>query len=208
MTVSPIRENARAVAFLLGLLIVAGVTATIVGYRVKSADWERKAQLLTTYERLGGSFKTLMTPGVSLLAPQQGGPQDGSQRVFTEPQRGFVAVYELNQRAREYGLINVLETTNKESLDRAVSTLSEIGASEAARTVSDARSALTEPVAADGLPMAVSKGSSGSQSAPTTAAPRAKAQRFAKQYGRPMARETEVKLYGYLSSHPEWIAVN
>jgi hypothetical protein len=156
----------------LCLLAAAGVTATVVGYRVKKADWDRKKQLLATYEALGGSFETLMTPSKSVLTPEQ-----------SDTQRTFASVYETNQRAREYGVFSVIDSSSAEHLTVAITSLAQIGANEASRTLEDTRKALQ--AAAPDTP----------RSANT------QAQKFARQYGRPMARETEAKLFRYLDTN-------
>jgi len=43
---SPLRENWLGSLFMVLLLIVSGATATVVGYKIKSADRQRKADLL------------------------------------------------------------------------------------------------------------------------------------------------------------------
>jgi len=169
---SPIKQQWSAVTFLLCLLLAAGVTATVVGYRVKKADWDRKKQLLTTYEALGGSFETLMTPSKSVLTPE-----------LSEAKRTFASVYETNQRAREYGVFAVVDSSPPENLTVAITSLAQIGATEASRTLEDTRKALQ--AAAPDTPR-----SSNTQ-----------AQKFARQYGRPMARDTEAKLFKYLDTN-------
>jgi hypothetical protein len=165
---SPLKENWAAMIFMLCLLLAAGVTASFVGYRVKKADWDRKAQLLAAYEALGGSFETLMAPSKTIMRPP-----------LSPEQLTFVAAYQTNQRAREYGVFTIIQSSTREDLALAVSSLAEIGAVEASRTIEDTiRELDTSP-----------------NSDPKT---NQAAQRYARQYGRPMGRETEAKLFRYL----------
>jgi hypothetical protein len=174
---SPLKDNWSAVVFMLCLLLAAGITATIVGYRVKKADWDRKGQLLATYKALGGSFETLMDPSKTILTPQ-----------LSNEQRTFVVAYEINQRAREYGVFTVIDNSSRENLALAVSSLAGIGAFEASRTLDDTIKAL------DGAPHAADRTAN------------VEAQRYARQYGRPMSRETEAKLFKYLLLNRKMIA--
>jgi hypothetical protein len=175
---SPLREQRASVLFMLFLLIISGVTASVVGYRVKSADLDRKAQLLRAYESYGGNFEKAHTLGISLIAPT---------RSTTE--NTFIAAYEINCRARANGLYRVLETTPAEVIQQSVQSLFTIGATEAARSAEDALLAYqAQLITRD------DKDSIKPNSAP-------KAIRFAKQYDRYLARDTEVKLFRYLREH-------
>lgn len=178
--ISPLRENWVGVVFMVCLLLVAGITATVVGYRVKRADWDRKAQLLAAYEALGGNFETLMTPSQTIISPQ-----------LSHEQQVFVTTYEVNQRAREYGVFTVIDNTPREKIDFVIKSLAEIGASEASRTIDDTIKALDRAQQDSAL-----------QAAPAAATPSGRernsaAQRYARQYRRPMSRETEAKLFQY-----------
>jgi hypothetical protein len=161
------------------LLIVSGVTATVVGYRVKSADMQRKADLLKTYERLGGSFESAHQLGQSKANPDT--PREQSV---------FISAYETNARARAYGLYRVLENTPAQQIDKAIESLFTIEATEAARSTQDAWRTFQEPV------------TSQPETKPTM---NPKAARFARQYDRYLARDTEVKLYTYLRDHRQEI---
>jgi hypothetical protein len=169
---SPLKENWSGVAFLLALLLAAGITATVVGYRVKKADWDRKAQLLATYEALGGSFEGLLTPSQTVL-----------NLPLSPEQRTFAAIYEVNQRARDYGVLTVIDNSSRENVKFAITSLEEIGATEASRTFEDTLRALDEAP-------------SGTDRASNT-----EALRRARQYGRPMSRDTEAKLFKYLDQN-------
>ncbi len=157
------------------LLVVSGVTASVVGYRVKSADLDRKAQLLSIYESYGGSFEKAHSLGSTLIAPT---------RSATE--NTFIAAYEVNCRARANGLYRVLETTPPEMMQQIVQSLFAIDATEAARSTEDALRAYQQPLPVDGETAGVKPNSS------------PKAIRFAKQYDRYLARDTEVKLFRYV----------
>ncbi len=168
---SPLRDNWKALVFMAALLLASGVTATVVGYKIKSADRERKADLLAAYERLGGTFEGSLSLGTTRFAP-----------TLSEQQRAFVAVYELNERARKLGLYRVVETTPPEALAAAEGGLMLIGATEGGLTLTDTLVAFRElPV----KPQALN---------PTAA-------RYARQYDRYLARDTEVKLYKYLADN-------
>jgi hypothetical protein len=171
---APIREQRAAILFMIFLLVVSGLTATIVGYRVKSADIERKAELLAVYESLGGTFEKANTPGTTLVS--------GSSNP---DQTTFILAYEVNSRARTHGLYRVLETTPAAIMEQAIKGLYAISASESAHTTEDAWRALQEPV---GPPGAVKNMNP-------------KAARFARQYDRYLARDTEVKLFTFLRDH-------
>lgn len=171
---SPIREQRGAALFMLFLLAVSGLTASIVGYRVKSADIERKALLLSTYTALGGSFEGANTPGTSIYRDD-----------LNEQQAVFVLTYEVNSRARTSGLYRFLETTQAPLVQKTVASLHTIEARESARSTEDAWAAFQEP--------------SGSSAIIKNVNP--KAARFARQYDRYLARDTEVKLFRYLKDH-------
>ena len=84
----PLRENWVAVVFMLGLLLIAGVTASVAGYRIKLADRDRKDQLMNTYLALGGTREALIIPEETVIkAPR------------SSPQYIFLAAYELNVRS-------------------------------------------------------------------------------------------------------------
>ena len=175
---TPIVEQRGPIVFMLFLLIVSGLTATIVGYRVKSADLQRKSELLQTYEKLGGSFEAANTLGSSITS-----------KTLAAEQTTFAVVYEINSRARTYGLYRVLETTPQATLELAIKALFTIGSGESAHTTEDALSAFREPVG----PSAEIKNMN------------PKAARYARQYDRFLARDTEVKLFAYLRDNHDLI---
>lgn len=175
---APLLEQRGPIIFMLFLLLVSGITATVVGYRVKTADIDRKSQLLKTYEELGGSFERANSLGQSIRTNQ-----------MNPEQSTFTLVYEVNSRARTYGLYRVLETTTPEIMSMTVTALFAIGATESARSAEDARAALEEPVGSGALVKNINP----------------KAARFARQYDRFLARDTEVKLFTYLRDHHQEI---
>lgn len=177
---APIREQRASVLFMLFLLIISGVTASVVGYRVKSADLDRKAQLLKLYEGLGGSFEKAHALGQTIASPSR-----------TSEQNTFVAAYEVNCRARGHGLYRVLETTPPEAMPQIIQSLFAIEASEAARSTEDAWRAYQQPLQSE---------EATAQGIRPNSNP--KAIRFAKQYDRYLARETEVKLFRYVRDWP------
>jgi hypothetical protein len=175
---APLREQRAAVLFMLFLLIVSGLTATIVGYRVKSADIERKAKLLSVYESLGGTFEMANTPGTTLLSSS-----------LNQDQATFISAYEVNSRARTHGLYRVLETSTAGVMDQAIKSLYAIQATESARSTEDAWKAFKEPVS----------------SVASVKNMNPKAARFARQYDRYLARDAEVKLFTFLRDHSQSI---
>jgi hypothetical protein len=177
---SPLVEQRASIIFMLFLLIVSAITATVVGFRVKSADMDRKAQLLKTYSVFGGDYAKLKTLGTSLYSDQR-----------TPAQNTFILAYEINERARTYGLYQVLETTPPALMDPTIKGLFAIGASESAHSTEDAWLALQEPPTPG--------------SAATKKNMNPTAARFARQYDRYLARDTEVKLFTYLRDHEKEI---
>jgi hypothetical protein len=175
---TPLHEQRASVLFMLFLLVVSGLTATIVGYRVKSADLDRKAQLLKTYERLGGSFTQALSLGSSVFL-----------ETLTPEQQTFALAYEVNSRARAHGLYRVLETTPSALMQKTIDSLYSIDATESAHSTEDAWRAYQEPVSAE----------------PSVKNMNPKAARFARQYDRYLARDTEVKLFTYLRDHRQQI---
>jgi hypothetical protein len=175
---APLREQRAAVLFMLFLLVVSGLTATIVGYRVKSADIQRKAQLLAVYESFGGSFEKANTPGTTLLSSS-----------LNPDQATFIAAYEVNSRARTHGLYRVIETSSSEVMDQSIKSLYAITATESARSTEDAWRAFQEPVSSAGATKNMNP----------------KAARFARQYDRYLARDAEVKLFTFLRDHEKTI---
>jgi hypothetical protein len=175
---SPIREQRASVLFMVFLLVVSGLTATVVGYRVKSADIDRKAQLLKTYERLGGSSSQVLSLGSSI-------PLES----LTPEQQTFALAYEVNSRARAHGLYRVLETTPPNVMQKSIESLYSVQANESAHSTDDAWRAYQERVSAES----------------TVKNMNPKAARFARQYDRYLARDTEVKLFTYLRDHRQAI---
>jgi hypothetical protein len=176
---APLREQRTAVLFMLFLLVVSGLTATIVGYRVKSADIDRKAKLLAVYESFGGSFEMANTPGTTLLSSS-----------LNPDQATFIAAYEVNSRARTHGLYRVIETSSASVMDQAIKSLYTIKATESAHSTEDAWKAFQEPVS----------------SVSTVKNMNPKAARFARQYDRYLARDAEVKLFTFLRDHSQTIS--
>ncbi|MFN4895891.1 MAG: hypothetical protein ACK5HO_08890 [Pseudomonadota bacterium] len=172
---APLREQRASVMFMLFLLIISGVTATVVGYRVKSADLDRKAQLLKLYESYGGSFEKAHALDTSLVAASR-----------TPEQNTFLAAYEINCRSRARGLYRVLEATPPDVMQQMIQSLFAIEATEAARSTQDAWNAYRTPPLSEGAAAGIRPNSN------------PKAIRFAKQYDRYIARDTEVKIFRYV----------
>jgi hypothetical protein len=182
---SPLLARWRGIVVLVALLIAAGVSASVVGYRVKSAEWERTRRLHAHYRTLKEKLPAdLPMQGRSAAAdvppPQSATPTDVVDRgtlAQNEPDglsprdRHFVLMYEINELARVSGLIPVIETASRERLHEAVKAFEAIGAQDAAHILMDTLTALEEGAGS------------------------AKAHRIAKRYNRSTARETSVKLF-------------
>jgi hypothetical protein len=177
-----IAEQKASIIFMAFLLIVSAVTASIVGFRVKQADLDRKAQELETYTRLGGSFERANTLGFSLY--QEGAP---TQR------NTFALAYEVNWRARTHGLYRVLETTPAPIMEETIKSLFAINATEAAHSTADAWRAFQRPMP-------------GTEDGSRRKNVNPEAARYARQYDRYLARDTEVKLFTYLRDQRDKIA--
>lgn len=175
-------EQKASVIFMAFLLIVSAVTASVVGFRVKQADLTRKATELEVYTRLGGSFEKANTLGFSLF--QEGAPAERNT---------FVLAYEVNWRARTFGLYRVLETTPTSLMEETIKSLFAINATEAAHSTEDAWSSFQKPMP-------------GTEDGSRRKNVNPEAVRYAKQYDRYLARDTEVKLFAYLRDHRGTIA--
>ena len=175
-------EQKASVIFMGFLLVISAVTASVVGFRVKQADLDRKAQELQMYTQLGGSFEKANTLGFSLY--QDGAPSE---------RNNFTLAYEVNWRARTFGLYRVLETTPPMIMEAVIKSLYAIDATEAAHSTEDAWRAFEQP-----MPGTVD-GSRQKNMNP-------KAARYARQYDRYLARDTEVKLFTYLRAQRDKIA--
>ncbi len=174
----PLRENWAAVVFMLALLLIAGVTASVAGYRIKLADKDRKDQLMKTYQALGGTNDILITPERTANTAQIGTAR------YT-----FLAAYEINVRARAYGLYRCLEAFKPSDVAPTIQALDTIGATDPARVVENSWRAFEENPTHSATPSPV-----GPLANPMAA-------RLAKKYDRYMARDVETKLFKYLSDH-------
>jgi hypothetical protein len=196
---SPISEQKGSVIFMLFLLIISALTATIVGYRVKTADTERKAQLLEAYQRIGGSFSDSLHLGSTKI----------NTLHHNDAQKTFILAYETNSRARAYGLARVIESTDPTLARLIIDSLFRINASEGAKSFRDAWDAyINDPITTrDTLETTTSKGSASRSDGFGDNPPgqrrmlSPRASRFARQYDRHIARDTEVKLYLFLRNN-------
>ena len=175
---SPIKQNWTAIVFMIALLLASGLTASVVGYRIKQADRYRKAELLQAYSELGGSREKLVNIEQTLL----GTPL--SQAKLT-----FLSVYEVNERSRAFGMYRWMEFSTPETVKKVITALNDIEARDAARIVEASWSAFAE--------------SSANETAthPDQRPVNPKAARISKKYDRYVARDVETKLFQYLSSH-------
>lgn len=175
---SPLRENWTALVFMVALLLASGLTASIVGYRIKQADRHRKAQLLEAYSSLGGSREKLVNIEQTLL---------GSQ--LSRAKLTFLAAYEVNERSRAFGMYRWMEFSTPETVKQVVTALDEIEARDAARIVEASWSAIAE------------SGFGATGTHPDQKPVNPKAARISKKYDRYVAREVETKLFQFLSAH-------
>lgn len=175
---SPLRDNVTAIIFMAVLLLMSAITASVAGYRIKMADKDRKAQLYAIYENLGGTRERLVNIEQSMISSA------------SSPARGtFIAVYEINERTRAFGLYRTLEFSNTENVSKTVSSLEEIGATDHAKIVRDTWAARQEdPVTAK-------------LTHPDQGPVNAKAARIAKQYTRRSARDVETKLFKFYADN-------
>jgi hypothetical protein len=181
-TDSPLKANWLALLFMASLLIISGATASVVGYKVKRADLDRKAQLLSAYERNGGSFEGLMTRTTTRVSEN-----DSSTKSI------FLATYEVNERARKIGLYSTLETLPPYVVTQAISGLELIDSKDSYFALKDTWQALQEAETA-------------AATAGTQGAVNPKAIRLAKRYDRHHARDVEAKLFKFLVDHRAEIA--
>ena len=175
---SPLRENWGAVIFMIILLLASGITASVAGYRIKAADKDRKAQLYQAYEGLGGNRERLVNIEQTLLAT----PMNPEKTTF-------LAVYEINERARAFGLYRALEFAKGPNVTTTIAALDTIGSTDPARILEASWNALQENPATAHL------------SHPDQGPVNPKAARISKQYSRYAARDVETKLFKYYVDH-------
>lgn len=170
---SPIKRGWRGAVFLVGLLLISGISASVVGYKVKTADIERKGELLNVYETHGGTFEGIMT-----LSTTKAIPNDTSLKNI------YIATYELNERARKVGLYLTLESTPPFAVDLAIAGLEKLGSKECYLATKEAWELFI-------------------QDKPSTPPGGVvlSASRISKRYDRAHARDVEVKLYKLLTEN-------
>lgn len=163
---------------MIGLLLASGITASIAGYRIKLADKDRKAQLSHAYQGLGGNRDRLVNIEQTLLSTP------------TTPQKTtFLAAYEINERARSFGLYRTLEFSKAADVATTIRSLNEIGATDPARIIEESWKAIKENPATANL------------SHPDQGPVNPKAARISKKYGRHAARDVEAKLFKFFVDH-------
>lgn len=174
----PLSENWGAVVFMMVLLLASAITASVAGYRIKAADKDRKAQLYQAYEGLGGSRERLVNVEQTLLA------------THMNPEKTtFLAVYEINERARAFGLYRTLEFAKTPNVTTTITALDTIGSTDPARILEASWNALQEDPATKNFPH------------PDQGPVNPKAARISKQYSRYAARDVETKLFKYFVDH-------
>jgi len=170
---SPIKRGWKGAIFLVGLLLISGITASVVGYKVKTADIERKGELLKVYETHGGTFEGIMT-----LSTTKAIPNDTSLKNI------YVATYEFNERARKIGLYLTLESSPPFAVELAIAGLELLGSKECYLATKEAWQLFL-------------------QDKPSTPPGGVvlSASRISKRYDRAHARDVEVKLYKLLTEN-------
>jgi len=173
---SALKDNMASIAFMATLLLVSAVTATVVGYKVKTADRQRDADLLAAYNSLRPAAVGAVAAESPVFSPS-----------LPKEQQYFVSVYETNQAAMQRYLYSALEQMPPAEIEAAIEGALVMGAKDASMTLREVAEALKEK-----------SGPSGSMN--LTAA------RLAKRYDRSLARDTETKLYKYLADNRARIA--
>ncbi len=163
---------------MLALLLASAITASVAGYRIKAADKDRKAQLYQAYAALGGSRDRLVNIEQTLLSTP-----------MSHEKTTFLAVYEINERTRAFGLYRTLEFAKSPNVTTTIAALDTIGSNDPARIVEVSWKALQEDPATASL------------SHPDQGPVNPKAARLSKQYSRYAARDVETKLFKYYVDH-------
>jgi hypothetical protein len=179
-TISPSANWESRLGFFFGvlLLVLAGGSATFVGYKVKTAQATRRAEVMQAFKGLAGDPAALAdaSKAVPLREPN-------------EPQQYFVAVYQLNEWVRTLGLHRSLQKLDPSVVASAIKGLRAMDATEAFGVTSETWALMhdseeLEPVA---LPPT-------NENNPTAA-------RIARRYDRSFIRDVEAKLFHYLENH-------
>lgn len=187
--------------FLFGiiLLVVAGGTATTVGFKVKQAQIVRQADLKNTFYTLAGApgeienaakVIPLKVTGASVV----GSPVNGDSAAEVPEQRTFIAAYQLNEWVRKIGLFRTLQELEPKAVVDALQSLSTLGATEVYNTTLETWALLHD------VDEAVLRSAPPSLEPPTQPNS-SKARRIARRYDRSFMRDVETKLYHYLHQH-------
>ena len=118
------RERLIGFGFLVSLLILAGTTASIVAYRIKSIEWSTRSGLDQAYKKLVANPED-----PSILKPFVETELTSSQK--------FAAGYEFNQYVRAYGLYKTLEDIPEKNIPYIESFLAGFKNSDAAGIMDD-----------------------------------------------------------------------
>ncbi len=173
---SALKDNLASIAFMATLLLVSAVTATIVGYKIKTADRQRDGELLAAYDALRPAPLVQETSEPPVFSP-----------TLSKEQQAFVSVFEINQAAMQRYLYSALEQMPPAEIEAAIEGSLIMGAKEASMTLREISEALKDKSGANG-------------------AMNLTAARLAKRYDRSLARDTETKLYKYLTDNRALIA--
>ncbi len=166
------------------LLVVAGGTATAVGFKVKQAQIVRQAELKETFYMLAGSPGEIQN--ASKVIPL---------KVAEVPeQRTFIAAYQLNEWVRKIGLFRTLQELEPKAVVDALQSLSTLGATEVYNATLETW-ALLHDVDEERVRTAPPS------LEPPTQPNSSKARRIARRYDRSFMRDVETKLYHYLHQH-------
>jgi hypothetical protein len=173
---SALKDNLSSIAFMATLLLVSAVTAKIVGFKIKTADRQRDGELLAAYDALRPAPLVQETSESPVFSPS-----------LSKQQQAFVSVFEINQAAMQRYLYSALEQMPPAEIEAAIEGSLIMGAKEASMTLREISEALKDKSGANG-------------------AMNLTAARLAKRYDRSLARDTETKLYKYLTDNRALIA--
>ena len=172
------------IGFLFGivLLIIAGFTATFVGFKVKNAEITRTAELMKTFNTLVGDRSKVVDPSKVLSMPGA----NAEQKVF-------ISAYQLNKWVQSFGLARTLEQLDPVAVVASIEALETIQATEVFKTARET----WQLMHAEGSPPL-------STETPLKATNQT-ALRIARRYDRSFSREVAAKLFQYLDTHRDRI---
>ena len=130
------RENVLGHLFLLTLLVVSGLTASVVGYRLKMNDYRTDRFLRQKYQEVSA-------PGTQPSLDNFASADFASGKESKT--KTFLNAYTFNQLVRAYGLVEVLDKLPPEARTRAASSLKEVDALDTAGLIDEVSKILSDP---------------------------------------------------------------